>query len=114
MINNGRFMDRVWNKIMRSGKPIKRNKDTSPFKVYVTANGSEVNILVKPEPVASVPEALPMISNAVMTAIEKFKYQWNDGTNRDKLTEELTGVLKNLWDSGLIEPKPEEKESKAP
>lgn len=101
----------VYAKLMKSSNSIPRN-DGKPFPFVVTVTKdhfeNQVDIVVRPEPIATAPELIPMVSERISKCISNFEGRKNDEESRLLLYKDITAVLENMWSSGLIKPKPEE------
>lgn len=81
---------------------------TSPYKVKVTGNGNDVQVTIRPQPVAVKEELTPVIAGKFQKALMNPDIR-NTFVGRAKLKSELESILADFHAQKLIEPR-EEKE----
>ena len=81
---------------------------TSPYKVKVTGNGNDVQVTIRPQPVAVKEELTTVIAGKFQKALMSPDIR-NTYLGRAKLKKELESILADFHAQKLIEPR-EEKE----
>lgn len=80
---------------------------TMPYKVTVTGKGNDMNVVIRPQPVAVKEELIQVVAGRFQKALidEGIK---NTMFGRKKLKAELEAILLDFHKQGLIHPKEEE------
>ena len=82
---------------------------TMPYKVKVTGNGSDMQVTIRPQPIAVKEELITVVSGRFQKALMSPDIR-NTYLGRAKLKKELESILADFHAQKLIEPR-EEKEN---
>lgn len=82
---------------------------TFPYKVTVTSNGNDINVVVDPPPITTKPEHDEHVAKLVSAVIMQQGIK-NNLMGRARLKSQLTSVLKQLHEERRITPKKEKDE----
>lgn len=87
-----------------------------PYKVTVRSKGSDINIQVDPQPIASKPEYAEHVTRRMTEVIRDNSIQSNTFMNRAIFKHQITSVLQQLHAQRMIVPmvKKEKDERNAP
>jgi hypothetical protein len=80
----------------------------SPYKVTVTGKGNDMNVNIRPQPIATKDELITVVAGRFQKALMSPDIR-NTILGRAKLKKELEAILADYHGQGMIRPK-EEKE----
>lgn len=80
----------------------------SPYKVTVTGKGNDMNVVIRPQPIAVKDELITVVAGRFQKALMDESIR-NTMTGRAKLKRELETILEDFHAQKMIRPK-EEKE----
>jgi hypothetical protein len=79
-----------------------------PYKVTITGKGNDMNVVIRPQPIAVKDELITVVAGRFQKALMNESIR-NTFTGRAKLKKELEDILADYHAQGLIQPR-EEKE----
>lgn len=80
----------------------------TPYKVTVTGKGNDMNVMIRPQPIAVKDELITVVAGRFQKALLSPDIR-NTVLGRGKLKKELESILEDYHAQGIIRPK-EEKE----
>jgi hypothetical protein len=84
-------------------------KLTIPYKVTVTGKDNDMNVVIRPQPIATKEEYITVVSGRFQKALMDSGIR-NTVSGRAKLKKELESILADYHSQGLIQPKKEKDE----
>jgi hypothetical protein len=84
-------------------------KLATPYKVSVTGKDNDMNVVIRPQPIATKDEYINVVSGRFQKALMSPDIR-NTMSGRAKLKKELESILEDYHAQGLIQPKKEKDE----